>query len=96
MITKKYSQDRKKCRVTFKLPVEINSQTARLFADFNNWVEQKMTRQKSGGFSLSVTLPAGNKYRFRYLLDDNRWENDPQADGYLPNPYESEDSLLDI
>jgi hypothetical protein len=55
-----------------------------------------MTKQKKGGFSLSITLLAGNKYRFRYLLDDNRWANDTQADGYVPNPYDSDDSILDI
>ena len=96
MITKKYSKDGKNCRVTFKLPAEINSQTARIFSEFNNWVGENMTRQKAGSFSYAITLPAGNKYRFRYLLDDNRWENDPQADGYVPNPYESEDSILKV
>ena len=96
MITKKYSQDGKKCRVTFKLPADTNSDTAQLFGEFNNWVGQIMTKQKKGGFTLSITLPPGKKYQFRYLLDDNRWENEYQADGFIPNPYGSEDSVLDI
>ena len=96
MITKKYSQDGKKCRVTFKLPAETNSETVQLYGEFSNWIGQIMTKYKKGGFSLSITLLSGHKYQFRYLLDDNRWENDPQADGFIPNPYDTEDSLLDI
>ena len=96
MITKKYSKDEKKCRVTFKLPIELDSETAQLYGEFTNWVGQNMTRQKKGGFSLSITLLAGHKYQFRYLLDGNRWENDPDADTFIPNPYGSEDSVLDI
>ena len=96
MITKKYSQDRKKCRVTFKLPVETNSESVQLYGEFTDWVGKNMTRQKKGGFSLSITLPAGKKYQFRYLLDDQRWENDPDADSFIPNPFGTEDSVLDI
>jgi 1,4-alpha-glucan branching enzyme len=96
MITKKYSKDRKKCRVTFKLPVEINSDTVQLYGEFNNWVGQEMTRQKKGGFSLSITLEAGRTYQFRYLLDDSRWTNDNEADRFVPNPYGTEDSVLEI
>ena len=96
MITKKYSQDGKKCRVTFKLPVEINSETVQLYGEFTSWVGQNMTKQKKGSFTLSITLPAGHKYQFRYLLDGNSWENDTQADAFVPNPYGSEDSVLDI
>ncbi len=96
MITKKYSQDKKKCRVTFKLPAQIAGEKVQLYGEFNDWVGQNMTKQKAGSFSLSVTLPAGRKYQFRYLLDGDRWDNDPEADAYIPNPYGSEDSVLDL
>jgi 1,4-alpha-glucan branching enzyme len=96
MITKKYSQDKKKCRVTFKLPSENAGETAQLYGEFNNWVGQKMTKLKAGGFSLSITLPAGRKYQFRYLMDGEHWVNDTEADGTIPNPYGSEDSILDL
>jgi 1,4-alpha-glucan branching enzyme len=96
MITRKYSKDQKKCRVTFKLPVEINSETVQLYGEFNNWVGQEMTRPKKGGFSLSMTLEAGRNYQFRYLLDGSRWINDNEADRFVPNPFGSEDSVLVI
>ena len=36
----------------------------------------------------------GHEGRYRYLLDEERWENGWHADGYVPNPYGSEDSLV--
>ncbi len=96
MITRKYSQDKKKCRVTFKLPVQTASEKVQLYGEFNNWVGQDMNKLKTGGFSLSISLPAGHKYQFRYLLDGDRWDNDSDADAYIPNPYGSEDLVLDL
>jgi hypothetical protein len=55
-----------------------------------------MTRRKDGSFSLTLSLPAGQQYRYRYLLNGDRWENDPAADGYVPNHYGSDDSLVKI
>lgn len=96
MITKKYTQDNKKCRVTFKLPVGVGSEKVQLYGEFNDWVGQDMKKQKTGHFSLSITLLSGRKYQFRYLIDGDHWENDTQADAYVPNPYGSEDSVLNI
>jgi hypothetical protein len=55
-----------------------------------------MTHRKDGSFSLTLSLPSGQQYRYRYLLNGDRWENDPAADGYVSNPYGSDDSLVDI
>jgi hypothetical protein len=41
-----------------------------------------------------IWVETGREYRFRYLLDGTQWTNDPVADGYAPNPYGGEDSLL--
>ncbi len=43
-----------------------------------------------------VVLGAGRTYRFRYLLDDERWENDWEADSYVPNEFGGDDSVLDL
>jgi hypothetical protein len=53
-----------------------------------------MKRRKDGSFTLTLSLKSGQQYRFRYLLDGERWENDAAADGSAPNPFGSEDSLL--
>jgi hypothetical protein len=44
-----------------------------------------MRRLKSGDFTQTINLPANHKYAFRYLINDTTWENDWQADEYLPN-----------
>jgi hypothetical protein len=35
-------------------------------------------------------------YEFRYLLDGVTWENDLQADRYVPNVYGSENSAVAV
>ncbi len=50
----------------------------------------------SGGFSLTVGLDTGRAYRFRYLLDGQRWDNDWAADAYLRNDFGGDDSVLDL
>jgi 1,4-alpha-glucan branching enzyme len=98
MIKKSYSKSGHTCRVTFRLPAEVNAETAGLAAEFNDWNAEAnpMNRLKDGSFSLSLSLPTGQSYRFRYLLDGERWENDWQADAYVPNVYGSEDSVVEL
>ena len=67
---------------------------AEVAGEFNEWGRIPLTRRKDGRFSRTVTLQAGREYRFRYLLDGQRWENDEAADAYVANPYGSEDSVL--
>ncbi|MCL4704951.1 isoamylase early set domain-containing protein [bacterium] len=96
MITKNYSKNNKSCQVTFELPAEVNVQSANLCGEFNAWDTNAhpMKRRKDGSFTLTLSLDAGRQYRFRYWLDGERWENDSTADGYAPNPFGSEDSLV--
>jgi hypothetical protein len=55
-----------------------------------------MAPDGDGGHEVTVELPVGASYRFRYLLDDARWANDWAADDYLPNDYGSEDSVVAV
>ncbi len=98
MLMKNYTKSGQSCRVTFKLPAEVNSGSAALCGDFNEWDEaaNPMKKLKDGSFSTTVSLQAGNSYRFRYLLDDGRWENDWEADEYLPNEHGTEDSIVTV
>lgn len=98
MPKKEYTKTGRSCRVTFELPAEVNAKTANLCGDFNDWnqTSHPMKRGRDGSFKLTVSLKPGREYRYRFLLDGERWENDWAAEGYVPNALGSEDSLIDI
>jgi 1,4-alpha-glucan branching enzyme len=96
-MTKIYRKSMKgTCKVTFELPKEVGAEQASIVGDFNNWDGRAtpMKRKRDGSFSAAVSLEAGKEYRFRYLLDDSRWENDWGADSYVRNPFGTEDSVV--
>jgi 1,4-alpha-glucan branching enzyme len=98
MLKKNYSKTGSVCRVTFKLPAEVNAETAALCGEFNEWdtAAEPMKKLKDGSFSVTVSLDADQSYRFRYWLDDERWENDWEADAYEANEFGSEDSVVNV
>lgn len=98
MLKKSYSKTGRSCRVTFKLPAEVKASEVRLHGEFDGWSADgtKMRELKDGSFSATLSLESGKQYRFRYRIDAERWENDWEADAYVPNEFGSEDSLLKI
>ena len=98
MFKKTYSKTGKKCRVLFRLPADVKAGTASLLGEFNEWDPQTKPMQalKAGGFSITLYLPAPGSYRFRYLLDGERWINDDDADSLVPNEHGSEDSVIEV
>jgi 1,4-alpha-glucan branching enzyme len=97
MLKKKYLKTKDECRVTFELPAEANAKTAFLCAEFNNWdtTSHLMKRRKDGSFVITISLKPDHRYRFRYFLDGERWENDWNADAYVSNAFGSEDSVVE-
>ena len=96
MLKKNFSKNSGKCRVTFALPREVGAKRVALCGEFNEWKPKahRMKQRKDGSFSITVSLPAGQSYRFKYLLDGQRWENDWSADKYVPNEFGSENSVV--
>jgi len=83
--------------VTFTLPDAVGASRAAVCGEWNAWSpERDVMGRVPGGFWLTIELPAGRAYRFRYLLDGYRWENDWDADRYEPNDYGSDDSVVDL
>jgi len=95
---KSYTKTGRSCQVTFGLPAQVHARTAAVCGEFNDWDagQHPMKRRKDGSFTLTVSLKPGNEYRFRYLVDDERWENDWDADKYVPNEFGTEDSVVVI
>lgn len=97
-LQKKYQKRGSVCRVTFELPKDAanEAESVYLIGDFNNWdyYSDPMKRLKNGDYKLTLKLDSGREYRFKYLVDRCKWENDWKADKYVQNEFGSEDSVV--
>jgi hypothetical protein len=83
--------------VVFRLPVAVGAQRAWVVGEFNGWSPTAHPMAREGDELVArLALVPGRTYRYRYLLDGDRWENDWNADGYVPNGFGGEDSVLDL
>lgn len=94
MLTKKFLKTKDEADVTFEFH-RGDVTSVFLMADFNDWqaIEMKFNK-KSQSFKTKVRLPKGGTFHFRYLLNNSEWENDDDADRYLPNSYGTENSVV--
>lgn len=99
MIKKKFSKTGRKCRVTFKLAEQevAAAESVHVLGDFNGWDPSAtpLTRRKSGAFSTTASLESGRSYRFRYLLDGQRWISETESDRLVPNRFGGLDSVVE-
>jgi hypothetical protein len=84
--------------VAFTLPAEVQAGIVMLSGEFNQWSveDTQLERGTDGTWRAIVALEPGRSYRYRYLLDGERWENAWQADRYEPNPYGGADSVITV
>lgn len=85
---KQYLKNKPICKVTFRLPKEAakSAEKATIVGEFNNWDTEAtpMKKLKDGSFTVTLNLEKDREYQYRYLIDGTRWENDWQADKYVP------------
>lgn len=97
-IKKQYLKSKPVCKVTLSLPKEAaeTAESVYVVGEFNQWKENThpMKKLKSGDFKTTIDLEVGQEYEFRYLIDGQRWENDWEADKYVPNNFATENSVL--
>lgn len=98
MFTKKYLKTKPICKVTFKvLKKDIGrADSVKLVGEFNGWNLESppMRKLKSGDFSFNIDLLKDRAYQFRYLVDDEKWVNDTNADAYQPSPFPGVDNSV--
>lgn len=87
---------KKTVRVTFELPPEVDAEEVNVVGDFNEWdpSRDRLEERTDGRFSTTLSLEPDSEYRYRFLLDGERWENDWEADDYVPNEFGTEDSVV--
>lgn len=82
-------------KVTFALPADLDGDTIHLVGEFNEWqTSQALEKQKDNSWRVTVNLEPESEYQFRYLLDEQEWFNDPEADRYVANPYGEQNSVV--
>jgi 1,4-alpha-glucan branching enzyme len=85
MITRKqYLKSKPICKVTFRLSKTAanGARKAAIAGDFNQWKADQTPMQalKNGDFTATVTLTPGHEYQYRYLLNNDNWITDTDAD----------------
>ena len=86
-LKKNYLKTKNICRVTFSCPAN-DAKSVCLVGDFNEWNRQATPMKKGkSGYSCTVDLEPNREYQFRYLLNNDRWENDETADSLAATPY---------
>ncbi|MGH9124591.1 MAG: isoamylase early set domain-containing protein [Acidimicrobiales bacterium] len=84
-------------KVTFAVAGRNGNSRVSLVGDFNGWrAGVNVFKRKGESQMASVMLSAGRRYEFRYVDDDGNWFNDDAADGYAPNAFGGDNSVVDL
>ena len=86
-------------RVTFVLPSGIAENSVAVVGDFNNWDKHKHKMKldnTKGVWTTAISFSPGSTVEFRYCVDRQHWRNDEEADGFISNPYFSQNGILEL
>ena len=98
-LSKTFVKSKSLYKVTFTVPAEAAVETKKvaLVGEFNGWNPEEavaLKKQKDGSFKGSLDLIPGKEYQFRYLLDNEKWENDWEADKYVSAGVDAEENSV--
>ena len=97
MLSKKFTPKRTVCKVTFTMPANVAKEQVAIAGDFNDWnPADHLLEKKKDTYQIELRLKPEQSYRFKYLIDNELWENDYAADEYIPNEFGAEDSVVII
>ena len=79
----------------------VGARTVAVYGEWSDWSAGVgvMRRDTEGGccdIEGGFSLDTGRAYRFRYLLDGRRWDNDWAADAYVRNDFGGDDLVVDL
>lgn len=95
MLKKKFFKTKDECEVTFAFDAN-GADSVALVGEFNDWepIAMKKAKSKNAPFKTKVRLPKDGQFQFRYLVDENKWENDEAADAYWANDQGTDNSVV--
>jgi 1,4-alpha-glucan branching enzyme len=96
MLTKVLGDRAGTVEVRFELAWPDGATRAAVAGEFNGWstTANPMWRGDDGVFRAIVVVEMGRRYRFRYVLDGERWINAWDADEYEVNEFGGDDSVV--
>jgi 1,4-alpha-glucan branching enzyme len=82
-------------KVTFSLPLTEAPEPVSVLGDFNQWspLTHPLKKRSNGTRSVTIELPKGERYAFKYLADGGTWFSDPSVD-HDTNEYGETNSIL--
>lgn len=103
-LKKQYLKSKPEVKVTFEVEKEATQDAEQIFllAEFNQWQPIEMSKLKSGKFKAVVNVPTDQQdaYQFKYKLclegGEEAYDNDWEADAYLPNGVDGDNSVLQV
>ena len=83
-------------KVTFVLPATEPEGPVSVLGSFNGWdpFVHPLKKRSNGTRSVTVEVPAGNQFEFKYLAEGGEWFCDPDADAVEVSEYSVHNSLL--
>lgn len=96
MIQKTYYKTKDYCKVKFEIANET-AETIAIAGLNNDWESLiPLKKKKDGSFVGEINLPKSTTHQFKYVINDNEWVNDDEADSYEPNIYGETNSVISI
>jgi hypothetical protein len=94
MVQKTYLKTKDYCKVKFTLNIE-NAETVKIVGLNSDWQNSiVMSKKKDGSFACDVSLPKNTQHEFKYLINENLWINEPEADSENPNAFGGSNSVI--
>lgn len=96
MITKTYFKTKDYCKVKFTLNPE-NADSVAIAGLNGDWKTLvSMNKKKDGSFWAEVAFPKETKHEFKYLVNENEWMNEPEADEQTANGFGTKNSVINL
>ncbi len=96
MVQKTYYKTKDYCKVKFTANFD-NAETIEVLGLNSDWQNSvNMSKKKDGSFTCDINLPKDSQHEFKYLVNDNIWLNEPEADGENANEFGGSNSVLHV
>lgn len=84
-------------KLTFALSLSDTPGPVSVLGDFNGWDAHAhpLRKRSNGTRSVSVVVPTGGCYAFKYLADGGTWFHEPDADRQESNEYGELNSVVE-